>query len=82
MAGFKKWLKCALIRAARSFCQSMVSLIPLNIAINEVNWVSCVMVSLTMACVSLLTSIFGLPECKENEIEIKGDNENDNRTDY
>lgn len=82
MVGFKKWLKCALVRALKTFCQGMVSLIPLNIAITEVNWISCVLVSLTMACVSLLTSTYGLPECKENEIENKGDNENDNRTNY
>ena len=82
MADLKKWIKCALIRAAKTFCQTLVALIPMNLAINEINWVSCVLVALTSACVSLLTSTYGLPECKENEIENKGDNENDNRTNY
>ena len=81
MVDLKKWIKCALIRAAKTFCQTLVALIPMNLAINEINWVSCVLVALTSACVSLLTSTYGLPECKENEIENKGDNENDNRTD-
>ena len=82
MADLKKWIKCALVRAAKTFCQTLVALIPLNCAINAIDWDSCVLVALTSACVSLLTSVFGLPECKENEIETKGDNENDNRTDY
>lgn len=82
MNGLKKWFKCALVRAARTFCQGMISLVPVNLAITEIDWKSCILVSLTMSCVSILTSIFGLPECKQNEIENKGDNENDNRTDY
>ena len=82
MNGLKKWIKCALVRAAKTFCQTLVALIPMNLAINKINWVSCVLVALTSACVSLLTSTYGLPECKENEIEIKGDNNNDNRTNY
>ena len=81
MVDLKKWIKCALIRAAKTFCQTLVALIPMNLAINEINWVSCVLVALTSACVSLLTSTYGLPECKEDENEIKGDNDNDNRTD-
>lgn len=76
MKQFKKWLKCAAVRALKTFCQTLVALIPVNLAVNEINWMSCVLVALTSACVSLLTSTYGLPECKENEI--KGDNENDN----
>lgn len=82
MDGFKKWFKCAIVRAIRTFFQGMISLIPVNLAITEIDWISCILVSLTMSCVSLLTSTFGLPECKETEIENKGDNENDNRTGY
>ena len=62
MADLKKWFKCAFVRAAKTFCQTLVAL--------------------TSACVSLLTSTYGLPECKENEIENKGDNDNDNRTNH
>lgn len=76
MKNFKKWLKCAAVRALKTFCQTLVALIPVNLAVNKINWISCVLVALTSACVSLLTSTYGLPECKENEI--KGDNKNDN----
>lgn len=76
MKEFKKWFKYASIRAIKTFCQTLVALIPVNLAVNEINWLSCVLVALTSACVSLLTSTFGLPEYKE--YKIKGEDKNDN----
>ena len=74
MQNFRKWLKCALIRAFKTFCQTFAAMIPVNILIEDVNWWGCVSVSLTAAVISLLTSTYGLPECKNNT----GDEKNDN----
>lgn len=63
----KKWWRAALIRAIRTFFQTAVSLIPMAVSIEQVNWL---MVSGTALCagvVSLMTSLAGLPEVDENE---------------
>lgn len=72
MEKIKKWLKAAGVRAIRTFCQTMVAMIPANIAIYNVSWWAAISVALTAAVLSLLTSTYSLPE-----IDIKGDKEND-----
>lgn len=60
----KSFWKSALIRALRTFCQSLVTLIGTD-AINIVNidWLTIIGISATTAVMSLLTSIAtGLPE--------------------
>lgn len=58
----KKWIKCALIRSAKTFCQSVVSLLTVGNMITSFNWVEIIEISLTAAVVSILTSVAGLPE--------------------
>lgn len=62
----KKWLKAALIRAVKTVAQTAVSLIGTNaIGLTEVNWVAVLSASVLAGIVSILTSIAGLPEVKE-----------------
>lgn len=60
----KSFWRSALIRALRTFCQSLVTLIGTD-AVNIVNidWLTCLGIAATTAVMSLLTSIAtGLPE--------------------
>lgn len=60
----KSFWRSALIRALRTFCQSLVTLIGTD-AVNIVNidWLTCLGISATTAVMSILTSIAtGLPE--------------------
>lgn len=62
----KKWLKAALIRAVKTVAQTAVSLIGTNaIGLTEVNWIAVLSASVLAGIVSILTSIAGLPEVKE-----------------
>lgn len=76
MKNIKKWLKCAAIRAVKTFFQTILSLIPLAVRIDQINWFELLLTGLTAFAYSIISSMAGLPECKENEI--KGENENDN----
>lgn len=72
MKNYKKWLKCAGIRAIKTIAQTAVSTIGVTAMIDEVNWISVVSASLLAGVLSLLTSISGLPEIKEdNSIDTK-----------
>ena len=64
-----KWLKAAGIRALRTFAQSAIAAIGTAIAMNEVNWIAVASVAGLSAIMSLLMSIKGLPEIKEEGIE-------------
>ena len=60
---FKEWIKAAGIRALKTFCQGLVTLIGSDmINIVELDWPMMLGLSATMAAVSILTSIAGLPE--------------------
>ena len=61
----KKWLKCAGIRALKTFAQTAVATIGTSAIISEVNWVMVASASVLAALISLLTSVAGLPECKD-----------------
>lgn len=65
----KIWLKAAGIRALRTFAQSAIAAIGTAIAMNEVNWLAVASVAGLSAIISLLMSIKGLPEIKEEGIE-------------
>lgn len=62
MRDWKKWFKCAGIRAAKTFAQTAVSLITVGQMVTELNWLEILGISATSAIVSILTSIAGLPE--------------------
>ena len=64
MKDFKMWAKAAGIRAIKTVAQAAVSLIPLEVAITEVDWIHVGGVALLAGIISLLTSLKGLPEVK------------------
>lgn len=61
----KNWIKAAGIRAIRTFAQSFASFITVGAAISEIDWKYVASVSIVSAIYSILTSIAGLPEVKE-----------------
>lgn len=63
MKNWKLWLKCALIRAIKTICQTAVATIGTSAAFNEVNWLMVGSTSLLAGILSILTSLAGLPEC-------------------
>lgn len=59
---FKEWLKCAMVRCTKTFCQTAISMLTVGQAVIDVNWVNVLSVSFVAAVISLLTSVAGLPE--------------------
>ena len=62
---FKGWLKAAGIRALKTLAQSAVATIGTCAVLSEVDWVMVASASALAAVLSLLTSVAGLPEVKE-----------------
>ena len=62
----KKWVKCAGVRAIKTVAQTAVGSIGASAVFSEVNWKIVVSSALLAGVVSLLTSIGGLPEVKED----------------
>lgn len=61
----KKWIKCAGIRAVKTICQTAVATIGTSTVLGEVNWTMVVSASILAGILSVLTSLAGLPEAKE-----------------
>ena len=62
----KKWFKAAGVRAVKTTAQTAVGVIGSSAIISEVDWRVVVSASILAGVVSLLTSVAGLPEIKEN----------------
>ena len=62
----KKWFKAAGVRAIKTFAQTAVSMLTVGQAVIDVNWINVVSISAVSAVISILTSIAGLPEVKED----------------
>ena len=65
MKNWKLWLKAAGVRAIKTVAQTAIATIGTSAAIGEVNWVLVGSASLLAGIVSMLTSLAGLPEVKE-----------------
>ena len=65
MKNFKKWAKAASIRAVKTVAQTAVGVIGASALVSEVNWLTVVSAAALAGVVSLLTSVAGLPECKD-----------------
>lgn len=62
---WKKWIKCAGIRAIKTVAQTAIATIGTSAVMSEVNWLMVGSASLLAGILSLLTSLAGIPE--ENE---------------
>ena len=63
----KQWLKAAGIRAVKTIAQAALAGIGAAMAMSEVNWKYVISTSVLAGILSMLTSIAGLPEVKEDE---------------
>ena len=65
MEELKKWIKCAGTRAIKTIAQTAVATIGTSAVMGDVKWIAVGSASLLAGILSLLTSIAGLPEIKE-----------------
>lgn len=61
----KTWLKAAGVRAVKTAAQTAVATIGTSALLSEVNWIMVLSASALAGILSLLTSVAGLPEVKE-----------------
>ena len=66
MKNFKSWAKAAGVRAIKTAAQTAVATIGVSAVMSEVNWVAVGSAALLAGVLSLLTSVAGLPEVKED----------------
>lgn len=63
----KEWFIAAGIRALRTCAQTAIATIGTAVAMSDVNWVAVASASVLAGVLSILMSLAGLPEVKENE---------------
>lgn len=61
-----KWLKAAGIRAIKTMAQAAVAMIGTAAVLQDVNWLMVISATALSGVLSLLTSVAGLPEVKNN----------------
>lgn len=66
LRNWKAWLKAAAVRAVKTVAQTAVAIIGTSIVIQSVDWMLVASASVLSGVVSMLTSIAGLPEVKED----------------
>lgn len=65
----KNWVKAAGIRALKTVAQTAASLVAVGAVMADVDWLMVGSASLLAGILSVLTSIAGLPEVKEEDQE-------------
>lgn len=65
----KAWWKAAAVRSLKTICQTAVATIGTSAVLGEVNWLGVASASVLAGILSILTSVAGLPEVKEDEDE-------------
>lgn len=62
----KKWWKAAGIRSIKTIAQTAIATIGASVLLSDVNWAAVISASVLAGVLSLLTSVAGLPEIKED----------------
>lgn len=62
-----RWLKAALVRSVRTVAQTAIATIGTAVVMQEVNWLAVLSASALAGVVSVLMSIAGLPEVKDED---------------
>lgn len=62
----KKWFKAAGVRAIKTFCQTAIATIGSSALLTDVSWPVVASASVLAALLSILTSVAGIPEVKED----------------
>lgn len=65
MRNWKKWAKAAGVRAVKTMAQTAIATIGSAAVISAVEWTMVLSAAVLAGGLSLLTSVSGLPECKE-----------------
>ena len=65
----KEWLKAAGVRALKTIAQTAVATIGTSAALESVNWIAVASTTALAGILSLLTSVAGLPELREEDGE-------------
>lgn len=63
----KNWFRAAGVRAVKTVAQTAIATIGTSVTFGQVNWIMVGSASVLAGVLSLLTSIAGLPEIKEQE---------------
>nr|WP_251616087.1 holin [Senimuribacter intestinalis] len=61
----KTWLKAAGIRAIKTMAQAAIAMIGTSVVLSDVSWQVVCSASVLAGVLSMLTSVAGLPEVKE-----------------
>jgi hypothetical protein len=64
---WKEWALAALVRAIKTFAQTFGAMITVGAAFSEIDWLRALSVSGVAFVLSILTSLGGLPEVKEQK---------------
>ena len=64
MLSNKQWWRAALIRAAKTVCQTAAATIGTAALLEQINWIAVLSASALAGVLSLLTSLGGLPEAE------------------
>lgn len=67
MLNNKNWWKAAFVRALKTVAQTAVATIGTSVLIECVNWLAVLSASALAGVLSLLTSLAGLPEVREEQ---------------
>lgn len=62
---WKLWWKAAGVRAVKTIAQTCIATIGASALLSDVNWITVVSTAVLAGVLSLLTSVAGLPEVKQ-----------------
>ena len=72
----KEFIKCAVVRAVKTMCQTAIGIIGASTLISEVDWLTCLSAVGMSGILSVLTSIVGgLPEVDKIDYEYEEEEE-------